>query len=273
MIRIHRGAEPAELAAARATELPRIQALATTRRPTQDDLGRKYEVAREALWKAQSYKCCYCESREQSKRNDVEHFRPKTQADRRPGAREDHGYWWLAWSWENLLFSCRNCNQAPAKLDKFPLAEGSEALQAGEPPPGKERPLLIDPAEESGIEHIQFVRMPHGPATTGRWYPRPRNGIYRGAMTIRVCMLDRPDLLDLYGHHVEQHVMPIVEDIRAAMRGGSTADVQRQWSRALLRLLNPAQLYIGLSYDVLDFFIPSVLRKKHQLELTLPNSR
>ncbi|QRK12053.1 hypothetical protein JQX13_19600 [Archangium violaceum] len=86
-------------------------------------------------------------------------------------------------------------------------------------------------------------------------------------------MLDRPDLLDLYGHHVEQNVMPMVEDIRAAMRGGGNADVQRQWSRALLRLLNPVQLYIGLSYDALDFFIPSVLRKKHQLELTLPDSR
>lgn len=270
MIRIHRGAEPAELAAAKATELPRVQTIAATRRPVQDDLGRKYEVAHDALWRAQRYKCCYCESREQSKRNDVEHFRPKARADRRPGVSADHGYWWLTWTWENLLFSCRNCNQAPAKLDKFPLAEGSEALLEGQLPSGLERPLLIDPATESGIEHIQFVRMPHGPKTAGRWYPRPRNGSRRGAMTIKVCMLDRPDLLDLYGHHVEQHVMPIAEDIRAATRGGSSADVQRQWSRALVRLLNPAQVYIGLSYDALDQLIPAVVRKKHQLELRLP---
>lgn len=270
MIRIHRGAEPAELAAARATELTRVQAIAAQHRPVQEDLGRKYEVAHDALWRAQRYKCCYCESREQSKRNDVEHFRPKARADRRPGASETHGYWWLTWTWENLLFSCRNCNQAPAKFDKFPLAEGSEALLEGQLPPGKERPLLIDPATESGIEHIQFVRMPHGPATAARWYPRPRNGSRQGAMTIKVCMLDRPDLLDLYGHHVEQHVIPMVEDIRTATRGGSSADVQRQWSRALLRLLNPAQVYIGLSYDALDQLIPAVLRKKHQLELRLP---
>jgi hypothetical protein len=42
MIRIHRGAEPSELTANRATELPRVQAIAATHRPTQDDLGRKY---------------------------------------------------------------------------------------------------------------------------------------------------------------------------------------------------------------------------------------
>jgi hypothetical protein len=228
MIRIHRGAEPSELTAARTTELPRVQAIAVMHRPTQEELGRRYEVARDALWHAQRYKCCYCESREQSKRNDVEHFRPKTRADRRPGAREDHGYWWLAWSWENLLFS-------------------------------------------SGIEHIQFVWMSHGPLATGKWLPRPRNGSPRGAATIKVCMLDRPDLLDLYGHHVEQHVIPMVEDIRSAIRGGSGTELQRQWSRTLLRLLNPAQVYIGLSHDALDHFIPAVVRKKHQLELRLPS--
>lgn len=271
MIRIHRGAEPEGLATVRATELSRVQAIAATRRPTQDELGRKYEAAHDALWRAQHYKCCYCESREQSKRNDVEHFRPKTRADRRPGAREDHGYWWLAWTWENLLFSCRNCNQAPAKLDRFPLAEGSKALLAGQLPPGQERPLLIDPATASGIEHIQFAWIPHGAPVTGKWFPRPRNGSRQGAATIKVCMLDRPDLLDLYGHHVEQYVLPMVEDLRAAMQGGSSAGVRRQWSRALLRLLNPAQVYIGLSHDALDHFIPSVVRKKHQLELRLPS--
>ncbi|KFA91040.1 HNH endonuclease [Archangium violaceum] len=270
MIRIHRGVEPAELAAARATELQRVQTIAATRRPVQEDLGRKYEIAHQALWNAQRYKCCYCESREQSKRNDVEHFRPKARADRRPGISVDHGYWWLTWTWENLLFSCRNCNQAPAKLDKFPLAEGSAVLLVGQHPPGQERPLLIDPATESGIEHIQFVRMPHGPTTTGKWYPRPRNGSRKGAVTIKVCMLDRPDLLDLYGDYVERNVKPRTDDIRTALQEGRIADARREWSRALLTLLNPRQEYVGLSHDALDHFIPTVVRKRHQLELRLP---
>jgi hypothetical protein len=60
-----------------------------------------------------------------------------------------------------------------------------------------------------------------------------------------------------------------VEDIRTAMRAGSSADVQREWSRTRLRLLNPAQLYVGLSHDALDHFIPTVVRRRHQLELRL----
>lgn len=270
MIRINRGAEPPALKRVRTQELPRVQAVAATRRPTQRDIGRAYAVAHDPLWRAQHYKCCYCEGREQSKRNDVEHFRPKARADRRPGSSEDHGYWWLTWTWENLLFSCRNCNQAPAKVDKFPLADGSVALQAGQFPPGLERPLLIDPGAESGIQHIQFARMPGGAAGAERWLPRARNGSHQGAWTIRVCQLARPDLLDLYGQHVEQNVMPMVDDIRTAMRGGSPADVQREWSRTLRRLLNPAQLYVGLAYDALDYFIPPVVRRKHQLTLPLP---
>lgn len=270
MIRIQKGAEPTELAIWRNQELPRVTAIAAMRRPTQGDIGNRYTVAHDALWRAQHGKCCYCEHREQSKRRDVEHFRPKTRANRLPGSLEDHGYWWLTWTWENLFFSCDNCNRAPAKVDKFPLAPGSAALQPHQLPPGQERPLLIDPAVESGIDHIQFVWMSRKPVTTNKWYPRPRSGSHRGAWTIKVCMLDRPDLLDLYGLHVENNVRPIAEDVRAAMKGGTSADVQHQWSRALVRLLNPAQLYVGLSYDVLDHFFPAVARKKYQLELRLP---
>jgi uncharacterized protein (TIGR02646 family) len=199
MIHIQRGAEPAELAAERARELPRVRTIAAARRPTKEDIGDRYKVAHDALWRAQHFKCCYCESREQSKRNDVEHFRPKARADRKPGAREDHGYWWMAWTWANLLFACRNCNQPPAKSDQFPLQPG----------------------------------------------------------------------IDLYGFHVDKNLLPIVEDVREALRYGSS-DMRRQWTRALQRLLNPAQIYIGLSHDALDQYFPATLRRKHQLELRLP---
>ncbi len=72
------------------------------------------------------------------------------------------------------------------------------------------------------------------------------------------------------GAHSAPSAATAVEDIRAVMRGGSGADVQREWSRTRMRLLNPAQLYVGLSHDALDHFIPAVVRKKYQLELRLP---
>ena len=47
---------------------------------------------KETLAKRQGYKCAFCESKEQIKRNDVEHFRPKLRANRLPGCTELHGY-------------------------------------------------------------------------------------------------------------------------------------------------------------------------------------
>lgn len=270
MIRISRGAEPAALAAIRARELPRIRAIAAVRRPSSEDIGSAYQAVKETLWREQSLKCCYCESQEQQARNDVEHFRPKARAIRTPGCAEDYGYWWLAWSWENLLFSCRNCNQAPAKLDKFPLAPGSEPLFAEQGPPGKEHPLLIDPAVESGVAHIQFVWTVAGTVATGKWVPRPRSGSHKGEWTIKACRLDRPELLDRYGFHVERFIWPLLQEALAAIHEGRTDDAQWEWKRAVLILLGSHQPYTGLSYDVLDHWVPADVRAAHQLVLPVP---
>jgi uncharacterized protein (TIGR02646 family) len=266
MIRFDRGPEPAALAALRDAELARIRALG--RAPTSTDIGTRYKAVHDALWRAQAYKCGYCETREQSKRNDVEHYRPKARAHRAPGSAATHGYWWLAWTWENLLFACRNCNQSPAKLDKFPLDAGSTALVAEEVPPGGERPLLIDPATEDAIAHIQFVPE----TTTGRtrWRPRARGGSTRGAKTIEVCMLDRSDLLDLYTDHVSQNVEPAIADLRAAMTRGDEAAVHAFWARTTGKLLARTQVYVNLSYDALDHFVPAAERARWKLALDPP---
>ena len=53
---------------------------------------------------------------------DVEHFRPKAEVKE---AGENHqGYWWLAYSWENLLIACKTCNQEYKRI-KIPT-EGRE---------------------------------------------------------------------------------------------------------------------------------------------------
>jgi hypothetical protein len=245
-----------------------VRAIASTGRPTADEIGTRYQVAKHALWEAQGYKCAFCESKEQEKRNDAEHFRPKTRADRRPGSAEDHGYWWLAWTWENLLFACRNCNQAPAKLDKFPLAPGSEALVAEQQPPGRERALLLDPAEENGIDHIQFklTTLAGGEA----WVPTARDGSVRGGKTVDVCKLDAPDLLTLYGAHVRDNVQRERDVIDAAIAEGDPAAVWEAWECALVRLLSPAQPYVGLSYDALDHHFPADVRARWDLTLRKP---
>ncbi len=276
MIRVHRGDEPQSLVDVRAGELPRVRALAAAKVPpdrlTADEIGEKYQVAKEALWIAQGYKCAYCESKERLKRNDAEHLRPKTRANRSPGVTLDHGYWWLTWTWTNLFFGCRNCNQAPAKLDKFPLDHGSEALVPEQQPPGKERPLLLDPADDydDGIDHIQFKPSTvHGQA---RWTPVARGGSPRGTTTIDVCKLDAPDLLTAYSAHVSANVEKEREVIEAAMDGGNgdLAAVWEAWECAILRLLSPEQPFVGLSYDALDHFFPADVRARWGLTLRKP---
>jgi hypothetical protein len=130
--------------------------------------------------------------------------------------------------------------------------------------------LLIDPASESGIEHIQFVWTALGPAGTGRWMPRPRNGSRKGAWTIKVCLLDRPDMLDRYGQHVEEHVKPRLDGVLVAIREGRTAEARVEWARAVRSLLNARQEFAGLAYDVMNHLLPPVVRAAHGLDLPVP---
>lgn len=255
MIRVDRGLADSRgaerLATIETDELTRVRALG--RAPTGDEIGDRYRVAADLLWERQHRKCAYCENVEQRKRNDVEHFRPKASAKRSPGRAETHGYWWLAWRWQNLLFACRNCNQPSAggggKHDKFPLERGSGVLDAEQDPYGGgvavERPLLIDPSIESGIEHIQFVRR------GAHWTPIARAGSARGAKTIEVCVLDRDDLLELYDVHVENEVRPRAARFDELHPHTSFEEAQRVWFAIERELYRPGMAFIGLSYDAL----------------------
>ncbi len=253
MIRIHRGHEPPALTSVRDDQLPILERLARIR-PIQSEEITGYDVVKDELWKRQHYKCAYCEFVEQDKRNDVEHFRPKTKADRAPGSQETYGYWWLAFTWDNLLFVCRNCNQLPHKGIRFPLDRGSTALVEKQVPPGNERPLLLDPSVDDGVKHIEFKLTTHG--TAQHWMPVARGGDKRGAESIRVCGLDRPGLLPLYTRHVNQNVWPEVEQIQHALRTATGLTVQERYRRTSLRLLLPMAEFVGLSFDALRHFVP-----------------
>lgn len=231
------------------------------------DLPTTYKVAHAVLWKSQHSKCAYCEHREQSKRNDVDHFRPALRADRTPGSADTHGYWWLAYTWENLLFSCRNCNQAPAKFDRFPLEIGSVALMPEEPPPGREKPLLLDPAGgEDPTEHIEYFEE-RRPGTAARWTVRAREGSARGDATIRACKLDRADLVTLYTCHVDETLAKDRERIRLALLNEDRAGLREAWSDYAARHVRPSCIFAALSRDVLAADVPLSVRERFGLDL------
>lgn len=99
-----------------------------------------WKPAKGALKKDTGGKCAYCEaSTDVVAHGDVEHFRPKSI------------YWWLAFVYDNYLFSCQICNQS-YKGDKFPIA-GNLAAAPTMPPalptdrdlPNLLKTLVLDP--------------------------------------------------------------------------------------------------------------------------------
>jgi hypothetical protein len=243
--------EPASLPPVRAAKL--VAARAAIAGGEKVDF-KEYDVVKDALFTMQHRKCCYCEKREeQPKYRDVEHYRPKAL------------YWWLAWTWENLLFACVDCNRE-YKRDRFPLAPGGTQLVAEQSPPGAERPLILDPADPSmdPAQEIEF----RSERVSGkeRWVPYGVTD--RGRATVAVCGLDRPDLLDFYADHVIRQVRPRRDTFLAT--GGSTQDVFKAWERAKRGLLAPGLPFRALSHDALSVLLPVQLRERYRLTLDRP---
>jgi len=108
---------------------------------------------RKLLWEHQNHKCCYCErERDEKRESDLEHFRPKA------GLQEDpvhYGYWWLAYDWDNYLFSCKACNQEHKK-NQFPLLDGGIRAMGPADNLLSENPILINPFDDNPEQFIGF---------------------------------------------------------------------------------------------------------------------
>ena len=129
-------------------------------------------------------KCCYCERKRDLKREpDVEHFRPKAMV----AEDKNHpGYWWLAYTWKNLYFSCRTCNQA-FKKNYFPIA-GQRARKPTDSLT-KESPILLDPAVDDPKQHLHY-HWEHGRVPVAKIVGLDE----RGRSTVKILGLDRDPL-------------------------------------------------------------------------------
>ncbi len=112
-------------------------------------------------------KCAYCE-KPLPEVWDVEHFRPK----RRVAEEKGHpGYYWLAYSWENLYPSCLNCNRrrkdkptwedlsvgaTGGKFDQFPLFDEDTRAMSPADDFRREHTLLIDPCYDDPQDYFGY---------------------------------------------------------------------------------------------------------------------
>lgn len=255
MIKIARTEEPPELLAIREE---RVAAARQARQAGTKIRFEDYDRVKPQLAAMQSNKCCYCEKREeQAKYRDVEHYRPKAP------------YWWLAWTWRNLLFSCMDCNREQ-KRDQFPLAPGSPRLAQEQSPPGLEAPLVLDPSDEAVDPLDEIESRQERVQGLERWVPRPRAGSVRGRETIRVCGLERPTLLTLYADHVTYRVRPRLAGVHSAIRRDDPRAVLQIWRSATRALLSVGQPFRALSFDALAVLVPLPVRQQYGLTLERP---
>jgi uncharacterized protein (TIGR02646 family) len=146
-----------------------------------------HPMVKQALLQAQYEKCCFCERLTDEKDGDVEHFRPKAAYQQDVGQPLQYpGYYWLAYEWSNLYFSCMSCNSR-RKKNLFPLYNPDQRATNHQQSIGQEQPLLIDPGHEDPEAFIGFCSET----------PFAIDDNLRGQRTIEILGLDtRPALKD-----------------------------------------------------------------------------
>ncbi len=140
----------------------------------------KQDDVRDALERLYHYKCAYCEFT--MEQYHVEHYRPK------------NTYYWLAFSWDNLLLCCPKCNEFKGKA--FEVQGSKVSIKNDDDLPENinqlasiydaiEYPLLIHPEITDVQGLIEFDQS-----------AKPRSEDPRVAHTIILCRLDRAWLND-----------------------------------------------------------------------------
>ncbi len=130
-------------------------------------------------------KCAYCESKinPAATTGDIDHFRPKSGARGYDKDFSPEHYWWLTYEWNNLYYSCPVCNRY--KGTWFPLVGNLVDIKTPyEEIIHKEKPLLIDPCNDSPHEHLTFDK-------EGNAIPLTE----KGKVTIDVLKLNREELV------------------------------------------------------------------------------
>lgn len=305
MIAIDRGDEPESLARARDQQLA-LAELDGRPRQAADFVGYDLPEIRDQLLRKQDYRCAFCERLVEELVDPLEHMRPKGGSEdvdwnawtapddlrlffdafsEKPFRRESRvrwkeidntRYWWLTWTWENLLYACGPCNTG-FKGNRFPMERESLLLDEHDQLPGRERPLLVDPAREDPLDHLRFGPDLANPADPlgDNWGPVALT--VRGRWTIAVLGLDRRPGLRESWRRVARSVVGDLEfgAARDAIARRVFDEARAHWDRARARLLSttPAQDFLALRWCVFDHYVPESVRALATPVLELPRPR
>lgn len=119
-------------------------------------------TVKKQLLEDQSSLCAYCESLLlHVSSGEKDHFRPVVACCRGKNIRGASltyhkikpGYYWLAYDWNNLIFSCEKCNHK--KSYYFPL-QNNTTLSVSKNTLTNEQPLLLNPYVDDPALHLEF---------------------------------------------------------------------------------------------------------------------
>jgi uncharacterized protein (TIGR02646 family) len=144
-----------------------------------------HNAVKTVLRTMQHDKCCFCEAKiTHISYGDVEHYRPKGGHQQNESDKlTKPGYYWLAYTWSNLLFCCSLCNQQHKK-NLFPLKNPASRARSHHDDVAAEEPFLINPSVLNPQDYIGFRNE----------IPYPIDNHVYGKTTIAVLGLDRETL-------------------------------------------------------------------------------
>ena len=131
-----------------------------------------HTTVKQQLKYEQFNKCCFCENKDfdDVAYGDVEHFRPKGGYRQKTDDELAYpGYYWLAYDWSNLFFSCQICNQK-YKKNMFPLVDATQrAIDHNYNLESTNNTLLVHPSLENPENEIGFRKeIPFGKNEKGK---------------------------------------------------------------------------------------------------------
>lgn len=140
----------------------------------------------------QKNRCCYCE-KDITDGGTLEHFRPKNGWQQKAGdSITKPGYYWLAYKWENWLYSCQECNNSKGNL--FPLDDPSRRAynHTVDPFCKNEKSILLNPSLDNPDKYFKYIGLEILPK---------ENSAARSKESIDILKLDRPGLFETRVEH------------------------------------------------------------------------
>jgi 5-methylcytosine-specific restriction endonuclease McrA len=264
VIRLELGPEPPALATARVAGIARVAALPSPRKGSQITGYR--DPTYHELHRRQYGKCAWCERPVGRTGEPVEHVRPKAGADDARGVRSPDHYWWLAWSWENLVFSCSSCNSPGNKANKYWLLPGTPRL----PPPtlpvtpswfdvSAEQPVLVHPRREDPLDFLEWRLVDRRAARhRWRWTIRGRDRAKRGSGTMAILGLKA--VVDQVNAHL-RGLLAMDRELQGHLQAGRGTDAEATWERMITTYLtSPKQIFRAAAWWAIQSLRPAGFR-------------